>query len=122
MKPYQRGDVVIIDIPIPVSSHVQAGKRPWIIVQNNMGNRFSPTSIVVPLTTKFKRLDLPTHIAVTWDNLAPSMAECEQVRVVDVTDDWKYLCTLPAEIMTHVDNALKNAFFYEEGGGVNDGE
>ena len=61
-------------------------------------------------------------LIVTWDNLAPSMAECEQVRVVDVTDDWKYLCTLPAEIMTHVDNALKNAFFYEEGGGVNDGE
>ncbi|WP_349952410.1 type II toxin-antitoxin system PemK/MazF family toxin [Flavonifractor plautii] len=42
MKPYQRGDVVIIDVPIPASGHVQGGKRPWVIVQNNMGNQFSP--------------------------------------------------------------------------------
>ena len=48
MKPYQRGDVVLIDVPIPSSGHVQGGKRPWVIVQNNMGNQFSPTSIVVP--------------------------------------------------------------------------
>lgn len=32
MKPYQRGDVVIIDVPFAIASHVQAGKRPWIIV------------------------------------------------------------------------------------------
>ena len=58
MKPYQRGDVVLIDVPIPSSGHVQGGKRPWVIVQNNMGNQFSPTSIVVPLTTKLKRLEV----------------------------------------------------------------
>lgn len=44
--------------------------------------------------------------------LFPSMVECEQVRVIDVTDDWKYICTLPPEIMAHVDEALRNAFFY----------
>ena len=115
MKPYQRGDVVLIDVPIPPSGHVQGGKRPWVIVQNNMGNQFSPTSIVVPLTTKLKRLEMPTHVAITWGDLQPSMVECEQVRVIDVTDDWKYLCTLPVEIMRHVDTALRNAFFY--GGG-----
>ena len=120
MKPYQRGDVVHIDVPIPSSGHVQGGKRPWVIVQNNMGNQFSPTSIVVPLTTKLKRLEMPTHVAITWGDLQPSMVECEQVRVIDVTDDWKYLCTLPVEIMRHVDTALRNAFFY--GGGVNGGE
>jgi mRNA-degrading endonuclease toxin of MazEF toxin-antitoxin module len=48
-------------------------------------------------------------------DLQPSMVECEQVRVIDVTDDWKYLCTLPVEIMRRVDTALRNAFFY---GGV----
>ena len=47
------------------------------------------------------------------------MVECEQVRVVDVSDDWEYICTLPPEIMRHVDTALKNAFFYERG--VDDG-
>lgn len=85
MKPYQRGDVVIIDVPIPASGHVQGGKRPWVIVQNNMGNQFSPTSIVVPLTTKMKRLEMPTHVAFVWENLEQSMVECEQVRVIDIT-------------------------------------
>ena len=83
MKPYQCGDVVIIDVPMLANSHIQAGKRPWVVVQNNVGNQFSSTSIVVPLTTKIKRLELPTHVAVTWGSLQPSMVECEQVRVVD---------------------------------------
>ena len=120
MKNYQRGDVVIIDVPIPATGNVQGGKRPWLIVPNNVGNQFSPTSIVVPMTTKFKHLEMPTHVVVTWGTLHSSMIACEQVRVVDVTDDWKYICTLPPEIMRHVDVALKNAFFYGEG--VNDGE
>lgn len=77
MKPYQRGDVVIIDVPMLANSHIQAGKRPWVVVQNNVGNQFSSTSIVVPLTTKIKRLELPTHVAVTWGSLQPSMVECE---------------------------------------------
>ncbi len=85
MKPYQRGDVVVIDVPMLANSHIQAGKRPWVVVQNNVGNQFSSTSIVVPLTTKIKRLELPTHVAVTWGSLQPSMVECEQVRVVDVS-------------------------------------
>lgn len=115
-KTYQRGDVVMIDVPMPTTGHVQGGNRPWVVVQNEIGNKHSPTSIVVPMTTQLKRLDLPTHVAVTWGNLLPSMVECEQVRVIDVTDDWKYICTLPKEIMTHVDTALKNAFFYSGGG------
>lgn len=78
MKPYQRGDVVVIDVPMLANSHIQAGKRPWVVVQNNVGNQFSSTSIVVPLTTKIKRLELPTHVAVTWGSLQPSMVECEQ--------------------------------------------
>ena len=115
-KTYQRGDVVMIDVPMPTTGHVQGGNRPWVVVQNEIGNKHSPTSIVVPMTTQLKRLDLPTHVAVTWGNLLPSMVECEQVRVIDATDDWKYICTLPKEIMTHVDTALKNAFFYSGGG------
>ena len=110
-KTYQRGDVVMIDVPMPATGHVQGGNRPWVVVQNEIGNKHSPTSIVVPMTTQMKRLDLPTHVAITWGELLPSMVECEQVRVIDVTDDWKYICTL----MTHVDTALKNAFFYSGG-------
>ena len=115
-KTYQRGDVVMIDVPMPATGHVQGGNRPWVVVQNEIGNKHSPTSIVVPMTTQMKRLDLPTHVAITWGELLPGMVECEQVRVIDVTDDWKYICTLPKEIMTHVDTALRNAFFYSGGG------
>ena len=114
-KTYQRGDVVMIDVPMPATGPVQGGNRPWIVVQNELGNKHSPTSIVVPLTTKLKRLDMPTHVAITWAGLQPSMVECVQVRVIDVPEDWKYICTLPVEIMAHVDTALKNAFFYSGG-------
>lgn len=121
MKPYMRGDVVLIDMPLPKNSHVLGGVRPWVIVQNNTGNQFSPTSIVCPLTTQFKKMDMPTHIAIAWDKLLPSVVQCEQVRVVDVRDDWKYIVTLPPEIMEHIDKALLNAFFYTKdvrGGGL----
>lgn len=112
MKPYQRGDVVIIDVPIPASGHVQGGKRPWVIVQNNMGNQFSATSIVIPLTTKMKRLEMPTHVAFVWEKLEPSMAECEQVRVIDITDDWKYVCSnKQTRIEFASDNIKKNFYF-----------
>ena len=112
MKPYQRGDVVIIDVPMPTNSHIQGGKRPWVVVQNNVGNQFSSTSIVVPLTTKIKRLELPTHVAITWGSLQPSMVECEQVRVIDKSRVKKCICTLSPQVMSYVDKALKNAFFY----------
>lgn len=49
MKPYQRGDVVIIDVPMLANSHIQAGKRPWVVVQNNVGNHsFLPPALSFP--------------------------------------------------------------------------
>ena len=75
-KPYLRGDVVLIDMPLMRNSHVLGGVRPWVIVQNDLGNQFSPTSIVCPLTTQFKKMDMPTHIAIAWDKLLPSVVQC----------------------------------------------
>ena len=118
MKVYQRGDIIFMEMPTSPESHVQGGMRPWVVVQNNIGNRHSPTTIVCPLTTKLKRLEMPTHVPIAWDSLEISMVMCEQVRVVDVTPDWKYVCTLPKEIMHHIDRALSAAFFFEGGGGT----
>lgn len=115
MAQCRRGDVFMINLPRQEGSHIQGGKRPWVVVQNNLGNRFAPTTLLVPLTTKIKRLDLPTHAIVWYDNLECSMAECEQVRVVDQGDNWDYICTLSSDIMSDVDMALRNAFFYERG-------
>ena len=117
MRIYQRGDVVYIPLPKVAGSHVQSGMRPCIIVQNNVGNQYSPTTLVVPLTTTMKRLDMPTNVPISWGNLRPGGAECSQVRVIDVSEDWEYITTLPREVMIHVDQGLRNAFFYGEGGG-----
>lgn len=115
MKSFRRGDIVLIDVPIVDGSRVQGGNRPWLIVQNDVGNRHSPTTIVVPLTSKLKRMEMPTHVIVTGKGIKASMVECEQVRVIDKARVKKCICTLSPQIMSYVDKALKNAFFY--GGG-----
>lgn len=120
MKSFRRGDIVLIDVPIVDGSRVQGGNRPWLIVQNDVGNRHSPTTIVVPLTSKLKRMEMPTHVIVTGKSIKASMVECEQVRVIDKSHVKKCICTLSPQVMSYVDKALKNAFFY--GGGINDGE
>lgn len=113
MKSFRRGDIVLIDVPIVDGSRVQGGNRPWLIVQNDVGNRHSPTTIVVPLTSKLKRMEMPTHVIVTGKGIKASMVECEQVRVIDKSHVKKCICTLSPQVMSYVDKALKNAFFYE---------
>lgn len=113
---YQRGDVVLIAMPIIENSSVQGGYRPWVIVQNDNGNRHSPTTIVIPLTTKIKRLDLPTHVKVDHYGLSPCIALCEQVRVVDVSRIDRYVCTLPSVIMEEIDRGLNYAFLTKRKG------
>ncbi|WAX11182.1 hypothetical protein CB473P2_00027 [Enterocloster phage CB473P2] len=80
-----RGDVFYADLN-PVIGSEQGGIRPVLILQNNIGNRFSPTIIVVPLTTKPKKC-LPMHHVITKGNyeflLADSIALVEQIRSID---------------------------------------
>ncbi len=82
----RRGDIVIADFGDGIGSE-QCKKRPAIVIQNDMGNRYSPTTIIVPLTTSIKKVNQATHavIAKTADNglRADSMALCEQVRAID---------------------------------------
>lgn len=91
----------------PNYSHVQANVRPYVIVQNDCGNRHSPTTIICPLTTRRKRMDLPTHVLVNYKPLKPSMILCEHIRTVDISKHWKFLAHLPEYIMIQIDEALK---------------
>lgn len=121
MNKIKRGDVVKFTAP-PLSedTNVQQGYRPWLVVQNDVGNAYSSTTIVVPLTGYMKRLDLPTHIPIVWAGIRPSTALCEQIRTVDIREDeWARVCTLPPEIMAHVDQALMAALF--PGGAMRNG-
>ncbi|MBF1051646.1 MAG: type II toxin-antitoxin system PemK/MazF family toxin, partial [Peptostreptococcaceae bacterium] len=63
IKNIKRGDIFYADLS-PVIGSEQGGVRPVIIVQNNIGNKFSPTTIVAPITSKLNKAKLPTHIEV----------------------------------------------------------
>lgn len=87
MKNYiKRGDIFYADLR-PVVGSEQGGIRPVLIVQNDTGNKFSPTTIVVALTTKIKKTTIPTHIDIHSDDnnglKSDSVALCEQFRTID---------------------------------------
>lgn len=81
-----RGEIYLIDLSNQVGSE-QSGVRPAIIVQNETGNIFSPTTIICPLTSKNKGASA-THVALTPEDagvITNSTVLCEQVRVIDKT-------------------------------------
>ena len=65
MNSIKRGEVYMADLEV-VDGSVQHGYRPVVIVQNNIGNKYSPTTIIVPITTKKEnKRYMPTHVNVT---------------------------------------------------------
>lgn len=80
-----RGDIYYANLPAG-TDHAQYGQRPVIIIQNNVGNKFSPTTIVAPLTTKKKKTKQPTHflIEANAENglRMDSVALLEQIRTI----------------------------------------
>lgn len=87
------GDIFYADLGIPQPGQYVIGKiRPVVIVSNNMGNLYGNTITVVPLTSGQKRLNLPTHIEITPDDiqssgdyLKPSTILTEQIITIDKT-------------------------------------
>lgn len=81
-----RGEIYLIDLSNQVGSE-QGGVRPAVVVQNEMGNTYSPTTIVCPLTSKKKTMSA-THVCLTPEDagvMTESTVLCEQVRVIDKT-------------------------------------
>lgn len=79
-----RGEIYLVDLSNHVGSE-QSGIRPAIIVQNERGNTYSPTTIICPLTSQSKTL-LDTHVTLAPNDcgiLKESTVLCEQVRVID---------------------------------------
>ena len=80
----RKGDVILVDFKKNEGSE-QNGVRPALVVQNDKGNMFSPTTIVCPLTSKDKGMDV-THVVLFPEEcgiLQPSIVLCEQIRVID---------------------------------------
>ena len=101
-----RGEVFYADLRGGIGCE-QDGERPVVVLQNDVGNRFSPTVIVAPLTSSRCKKPLPTHV---WCNSADGVLRnscilLEQIRVIDKTRLSDYLCSLNVEMMQRVDQA-----------------
>lgn len=103
-----RGEVYYAELS-PSQGSEQGGTRPVIIVQNELGNKHSPTTIVVPLTSRLSKKPLPTHITYMPEQIgltAKSVALCEQVRTIDKTRLRQKMGTLSAAALADLDRAL----------------
>lgn len=107
----KRGDIYFVVLPTQTNnSSIQAGVRPVVIVQNDIGNRYSPTMIGVPLTSVIKNESQPTHVIIQKEVGLDrtSMVLAEQVLTINKFDiRGTKVCTLPEHIMNKIDAALR---------------
>jgi mRNA interferase MazF len=104
----RRGDVYYADLR-PVIGSEQGGIRPVLIVQNDMGNKHSPTVICAAITSKMNKAKLPTHIeldSLRYDMDRDSVVLLEQLRTIDKKRLKDKVCHLDKEIMQRVNRAL----------------
>lgn len=100
----RRGDIYWADLPIDDRS-VQGGKRPVLVVQNDVGNKYSQSVLVVTLTTSMKKAGQPTHVVI--DGLGrKSIVQCEQVQTVSKSRLGKKMASLGENDMRLINEAL----------------
>ena len=105
----KRGDIYYADLS-PVVGSEQGGLRPVLVIQNNIGNRFSPTVIIAAITSKISKPKMQTHVAVakSKDWLGKdSVILLEQIRTIDKRRLQRKITHLDDSIMNQVDHALE---------------
>ena len=108
----RRGDIFYADLS-PVVGSEQGGIRPVLIIQNDVGNRHSPTVICAAITSRMNKAKLPTHVEIDakkYQSVKNSVILLEQVRTIDKQRLKDLVCHLDKEIMNKVDEALKISF------------
>lgn len=104
----KRGDIFYADLS-PVVGSEQGGVRPVLIVQNDVGNRYSPTVIAAAITSQRFKTKLPTHISVNADSCGlskDSVVLLEQIRTLDKQRLRERMGNLQDSDMNRIDNAL----------------
>ncbi|CCZ03968.1 type II toxin-antitoxin system PemK/MazF family toxin [Bovifimicola ammoniilytica] len=104
----RRGDVYYADLR-PVIGSEQGGIRPVLIIQNDMGNKHSPTVICAAITSKMNKAKLPTHVELDsrrYNMVKDSVILLEQLRTIDKKRLKDKVCHLDEEILNQVDRAL----------------
>lgn len=105
----RRGDVYYADLR-PVIGSEQGGIRPVLVIQNDVGNRHSPTVIVAAITSQINKSKLPTHVELSarqYEMVKDSVVLLEQLRTIDKRRLKERVCHLDGEILTKVDKALE---------------
>lgn len=108
----KRGEIYYADLS-PVVGSEQGGMRPVLIVQNDVGNKFSPTVIAAAITSRRFKTDLPTHIKVNACECGlskDSIVLLEQVRTIDKQRLKEKMGNLDEKDMSRIDKALSVSF------------
>ncbi len=108
----KRGDIFYADLS-PVVGSEQGGIRPVLIVQNDIGNKYSPTVIAAAITSQKYKTSLPTHISVSSGDCGlakDSIVLLEQVRTIDKKRLKEHMGTLDTAEMNRIDKALSVSF------------
>lgn len=112
----KRGDIYYADLS-PVVGSEQGGTRPVLIIQNDVGNKFSPTVIAAAITSKTDKSKLPTHIDVYAEHYGlarDSVILLEQIRTIDKKRLKEKMGHLDDDVMNRVNNAITVSFGLNE--------
>ena len=105
----QRGDVFYADLS-PVVGSEQGGIRPVLILQNDIGNQYSPTTIIAAITSQIAKAKLPTHVEIQAKMSGldkDSVVLLEQIRTIDKSRLFEKVSSLNVEYMNRVNRAIE---------------
>lgn len=102
----KRGEIYVANLGEFKGSE-QCGIRPVLIIQNDMGNKHSPTTIVASITSKLDKHKLPTHIEIKDGMRKKSVILLEQIKTIDKERLGTKICELSEEDLKQVDEALR---------------
>ncbi|MBU2523274.1 MAG: type II toxin-antitoxin system PemK/MazF family toxin [Nanoarchaeota archaeon] len=110
-----RGDIVLVNLEPSLGSE-QGRKRPAVVLQNNISNIYSPTTIIAPITSKIYEKEYPTNVFLNKENSGldkDSTLLLNQIRVIDKRRIIKKLGFLNEETMKKVDLAIKVSLYLD---------
>ena len=110
----KRGDMYYADLS-PVIGSEQGGIRPVLIIQNDVGNKFSPTVIAAAITSQTSKSRLPTHINIDskeYGLMKDSVILAEQIRTIDKSRLKEKIGQVDDSVMGQVNNALRHKFWF----------
>lgn len=105
----KRGDIFYADLS-PVIGSEQGGVRPVLVIQNNIGNKYSPTIIIAAITSQINKAKLPTHIEINAPDYGlpkDSVVLLEQIRTIDKKRLREKIGNFDEDMMSSVDKCIK---------------